>query len=667
MLKLLSTTLVALLCLTIPLAAAADDPAKPSPFDGKTLDGWVGQDGKPVGEGWEIVEGEIHRLPGKKAGNILTAEEIGDFELSFDWKIAKRGNSGLKYRVQSYDGKVLGLEYQIFDDGNEKAKIRDKNSAGSLYDLFEPNEEKDLKPPGEYNSAKIVVHDDKIEHWLNGKKIVSVTVGDDEWTKRVKVSKFNDVHDFSRKRRGKLMLTDHGSEVWYKNFVFTPLVSTLPEFVPTKPPEPKRPNIIFVLVDDMGYGDLGCYGGDISTPNIDRIAKEGVKFTDFYANAPVCSPTRCGFMTGRWQQRVGLEWAMGYTAQQQRKVDGKWVDEPDIHGLGLPTGETTVAQMLKSAGYATGALGKWHLGFKPEYNPTRRGFDEYFGTLLGHSDYFLHQYFDGTNELRDGEKEVKVDGYLTDLLNERAVKFIQSHAQEPFFLYLPHQAVHAPYQPPGRPNPPVSKEGMNVGTRADYAAMLRKIDDGIGQILAELEKQEIADDTLIVLSSDNGGAHFSDNGPLFNGKQSLWEGGIRVPCVMRWPARLPKGKTTKQVGITMDLTATFVAAAGAKPAKDRPLDGIDLLPMLTGKRGEQQRTLCWRIDRDSRKQKAVRHGDWKYVHDGGYLEFLYNLKNDIGERKNQAFREPKVLADLKKRLADWEANVDAGEKEIYVH
>ncbi len=188
-----------------------------------------------------------------------------------------------------------------------------------------------------------------------------------------------------------------------------------------------RPNIVFVLVDDMGYADLGCYGAtDIRTPNIDRLAHEGVKFTDFYANAPVCSPTRCAFMTGRWQQRVGLEWAMGYTAQQQRKVDGQWVDEPDMHALGLPTGEVTIGELMKKAGYATAAFGKWHLGFKPEYNPVRRGFDEYFGTLLGHADYYRYRYYDGTYELRDGEKPVEADGYLTDLLNQHAVECIRA-------------------------------------------------------------------------------------------------------------------------------------------------------------------------------------------------------------------------------------------------
>jgi arylsulfatase A len=418
-----------------------------------------------------------------------------------------------------------------------------------------------------------------------------------------------------------------------------------------------RPNIVFVLIDDFGYADSGAYGAkDIRTPNIDRLAREGVKFTDFYANAPVCTPTRCGFITGRWQQRVGFEWAMGFTAESFRRQGETWVPEPDIHGLGLSTRIPTLPKMLQAAGYATGAFGKWHLGYKDEYNPTKHGFDEYFGELLGHADYYTHAYYDGTYALRDGLKPVKVEGYLTDLINRRAVEFVRKHAQEPFFLYVPHLAVHCPYQPPGRPLPSVTKANMYDGDRRTYAAMVEKVDEGVGLLLAELEQHGVLENTLFVLSSDNGGERYSDNSPLFHHKSTLWEGGIRVPCLMRWPARLPPGKVTSQVGITMDLSATFAAIAGAQPAADSPFDGINLLPILTGEQQEQTRTLCWRIDRVARQQKAVRHGPWKYIQDGN-VEMLFNLESDIGERHDASFQNPAVLADLRSRLAAWEAEM----------
>ena len=459
-------------------------------------------------------------------------------------------------------------------------------------------------------------------------------------------------------------------------------------------PAAARPNIVFVLIDDFGYADSGPYGAkDIRTPHIDRLAREGVKFTDFYANAPVCTPTRCAFMTGRWQQRTGFEWAMGFSADSFRRQNGQWVKESDIHALGLPTTILTLPRMLKAAGYATGAFGKWHLGYKDEFNPTKHGFDEYFGQLLGHCDYYTHAYYDGTYALRDGLEPVKVEGYLTDLINQRATEFVRKHAREPFFLYVPQLAVHCPYQPPGRPKPSVTKANMYDGDRRVYAAMVEKVDEGVGMLLAELEKQRVLDNTLFVLSSDNGGERYSDNSPLFHHKSTLWEGGIRVPCLMRWPGVLPKGKVTGQVGITMDLTATFFTVAF--PNADRSstvisnpqstflksgtsnenrqavnvshfgFDGINLLPILTGAQPEQTRTLAWRIDRIGRQQKAVRHGPWKYIQDGN-VEMLFDLAADIGERRDVSFQHPQTFADLKHRLADWEADLAKEQTEFLV-
>jgi arylsulfatase A-like enzyme len=429
--------------------------------------------------------------------------------------------------------------------------------------------------------------------------------------------------------------------------------------------------VVFILADDLGYGDLGCMGcQDIATPNIDRIAKEGVTMTDFYSNAPVCTPTRAGFMLGRWQQRVGIEFAFGYQVEQMKKVKGAWVPEPDMHGLGLPLGEVTVAERMREAGYVTGAFGKWHLGFKDEYNPLKRGFDEFFGELLGHVDYYRHRYYDGTVGIRDGLKEVDLKGrYFTDLVNERAAAFVKKHAggEKPFFLYVPHLAVHAPFQAPDAPETPmVTKETMLQGSRAIYKAMLGRVDAGVGMLLKELEVAGVADKTLVVFSSDNGGERWASNAPLFHHKATLWEGGIRVPCLMRWPGKIAAGSRSNVPGITMDLSATFLTAVGGEMPKEKPFDGVDLLPLVSGETKVAERDFCWRMQRSNRTMKAIRRGKWKYVNDGNTMDLLFDLEVDTGERTNLHFRQPEVVVDLKKRLADWEAEMDAEEKEVLV-
>jgi len=420
---------------------------------------------------------------------------------------------------------------------------------------------------------------------------------------------------------------------------------------------PRKPNVVFVLVDDLGYADVGAYGGtDIATPNIDRLAREGVKFTDFYANAPVCTPTRCAFITGRWQQRTGFEWALGLTGELKVRRGDRWVEVSNMLELGLPTTEPSIARLMKDAGYATGCIGKWHLGYKPEFSPNAHGFDEYFGNLLGLADFYAHTYVNGTRQMMENDKPIEVKGYLTDLYNAKAVRFIQRHAAEPFFLYVPYNAVHFPFQAPDRPDSRMDPDHMHAGTRADYARMLERVDRGVGEMLAALEKAGILDDTLFIFSSDNGGERLSDNRPLFNHKQSLWEGGIRVPCLLRWPHGLPRGEVTKQPAITMDLTATILSACGGSPPKHQPLDGVDLLPLLRGEQPPVERTFYWRVSRKDRHQKAVRHGNWKYVLDGA-LPMLFDLETDVSERFDVGFRHPEKLHELEALLAAWEAEL----------
>jgi arylsulfatase A-like enzyme len=324
--------------------------------------------------------------------------------------------------------------------------------------------------------------------------------------------------------------------------------------------------------------------------------------------------------------------------------------------LGLPTTEPSIARMLKEAGYVTGCIGKWHLGYKPEFGPNAHGFDEYFGNLLGLADYYAHVYVNGTTQMRENEKPIEVNGYLTDLYSARAVRFIERHAADPFFLYVPYNAVHFPFQPPDRPDSRMDPDDWYAGTRADYAQMVERVDRGVGAMLAALEKAGIVDDTLLIFSSDNGGERLSDNRPLFNHKQSLWEGGIRVPCLIRWPHGLPQGIVTNQPAITMDLTATILSACGGVPDKARPLDGIDLSPLLRGERPPQERTFFWRVSRKDRHQKAVRHGRWKYVLDGA-LPLLFDLETDAGERIDLGYRHSEELRELQALLAAWEAEL----------
>ncbi len=431
------------------------------------------------------------------------------------------------------------------------------------------------------------------------------------------------------------------------------------------------PNLVFILVDDMGYGDIGCMGArDIVTPNIDRLAREGVLMTDFYANAPICTPTRAGFMLGRWQQRVGIEFAFGYQVEQMVKVGNEWKLEPDIHALGLPLDQVTLADRLRKQGYANGCFGKWHLGSKDIYNPLNRGFDEYFGELLGHADFYRHKYYDGFHALRDGLDPVEMNGrYFTDLINERAAAYVKKTAAtgKPFFLYVPHLAVHAPFQAPDAPETPmVTKENMLTGSRAIYKAMLERVDLGVGMILDELDAAGVANQTLVVFSSDNGGERWASNEPLFHHKATLWEGGIRVPCLMRWPGKIAPGTRSSVPGITMDLTATFLVAAGAKLPVEKPLDGVDLLPLIQGEAKAEPRPFCWRMQRSNRTMKAIRFGNWKYINDGNTMDLLFDLSTDIGERHNLNFQQPSVVKDLKARLAAWEAEMDAHEKTVLI-
>jgi len=435
-----------------------------------------------------------------------------------------------------------------------------------------------------------------------------------------------------------------------------PAVALLFLFTVTALAQSRRPNIVLMMSDDMGYADIGSYGAkDIRTPHLDRLAREGVRLTDFYSNGAVCTPTRAALMTGRYQQRLGpiMEWAL----------------VPRDRGTGLPAQETCVARMLKDAGYRTAIFGKWHLGFDAQFSPAAHGFDEFFGILSGNVDMYSHRYRDGTPDLYEQAEPVTKEGYLTDLIADRAVQFVERHApgsrgNDPFFLYVPFNAVHWPFQPPGDPSSTRDQKTWLDGTRQDYARMLEAMDAAIGRVLAALDKHQIANDTLVIFTNDNGGERLSDNRPLFHHKATLWEGGIRVACLARWPARLPRGKTSVQAAMSMDLTATMLAAAGVDPPAGRRLDGINLLPTLEGKTPAAERTLFWRMtdypqhnNRSFKNQRAVRKGSWKYIWDGN-VEQLFDLAHDPGERHDLQYHHQKLLFEMRELYAQWEQDVN---------
>ncbi len=433
------------------------------------------------------------------------------------------------------------------------------------------------------------------------------------------------------------------------------LLAVAGQSVSAELPTAGRPNIVLIVTDDLGYGDLASYGAtDIRTPHLDRLAREGVRLTDFYANGAFCTPTRAALMTGRYQQRFALEEPMG--ANPERDY---------THGL-KPTGRS-LPRLLQDAGYATALVGKWHLGWQEEFSPRAHGFGYFFGFKSGYVDYYRHtpgRHSPIDHDLFENETPVEADGqYLTDLITERAVRFIEEQAGQPFFIDVSHGAPHWPYQRPDDPST-APDQARHLGplddptsSRADYVSMVERMDEGIGRILDTLDRLGLSDDTLVIFTNDNGGEWLSDNLPLFHYKGSVWEGGIRVPTILRWPGRIAAGSTSSLPAITMDLTATMLAAAGATPTAAARLEGIDLMPMLTGSAEAVPRTLFWRVLRPW-QQKAARAGRWKLVVDGN-RPLLFDIASDVGERENLSARHPEVVRQLHARLEAWEADVDA--------
>jgi arylsulfatase A-like enzyme len=412
-----------------------------------------------------------------------------------------------------------------------------------------------------------------------------------------------------------------------------------------------RPNIVLILADDLGYGDVGFNGcRDIPTPNIDSLAAEGVRFSNGYSSHPFCSPMRAGLMTGRYQHRFGYVTNVAF--------------DPHNQLMGLPTSERTIASRLQDAGYRTGMVGKWHLGAASPFHPLKRGFDFFYGFLGGGHDYFI---VDTTIQLAenykaaldDNGKPTAFDGYLTDVLTDQAIRFINDSDQQPYFLYVAYNAPHGPLQAPEQKIAEFSS--IKDTKRRIYAAMVSAMDDQIGRLLRTLDDRGQRDDTLVIFLSDNGGpehANASDNGPLRGQKGDVYEGGVHVPFVMRLPGSLPSGTVYREPVLSIDVSQTALAVAGADLNEDP--DGVNLFPFVLGERKTPpHEAIFWRTAKDSKQ--GVRRGKDKLVILDGKTS-LFDLDADLEESIDVAGSNPQVVAEISQLFDRWN---DANQPAIF--
>ena len=418
-----------------------------------------------------------------------------------------------------------------------------------------------------------------------------------------------------------------------------------------------RPNIIFIVADDLGFADLGCYGGRAATfgavsPVLDALASGGIKFTQGYSNSPVCSPTRFALMTARYQYRL--------RGAAEEPINSK---SRGSRTLGLPPDIPTLPSLLRASGYHTALIGKWHLGYPPSFGPLRSGYELFFGPMAGGVDYFTHCNTTGSHDLWEDGQEHHAQGYLTDLISQRSVDYVARMAHgarggTPFFLSMHFTAPHWPWET--RDDHALARDirgnimhldGGNIHT---YQRMVHHMDEGIGAVVEQLRREGLLDNTLLVFTSDNGGERFSDNWPLVGGKMDLTEGGIRVPWIAHWPALIAPGTVSRQLCMTMDWSATMLELAGVKANEAWPLDGVSLLPVLRDAAWTFGRALYWRMKH--RGQRALRDGDWKYLRVDGQ-DYLFNLPADERERANLAGRQPERLASLRAAWEAWDSSM----------
>jgi arylsulfatase A len=629
------------------IAFAGEGPAAPGDFvplfDGKTFDGWEGNRKVFRIEDGAIVGGSLEKpLPHNEF--LCTTKEYGDFELRLKFKILGRGaNAGVQVRTRRIPNhhEVVGYQADLAD--GYWGCLYDESRRGKLTTPPAPQEVEKFLKRDQWNEYVIRCEQDRVQLWINGYKTA----------------------DFIEKdpaipRKGVIGLQIHGgppSEAWYKDIVLRELPGVA---------RPDAPNVVIVFTDDQGYQDVGCFGSpNIETPNLDRMAREGIRFTSFYVAQAVCSASRAALLTGCYPNRIGILGALGPNAQH-----------------GIADEELTLAEVVKRRGYATAAFGKWHLGHHPKFLPTRHGFDEYFGLPYSNDMWPRHptagKQFPPL-PLIEGEKviqEMPDQRQLTTWYTERAVKFIENNRNRPFLLYLAHSMPHVPLH--------VSSKFQGKSPRGLYGDVIMEIDWSVGQILDALKRVGIDDRTLVIFTSDNGpwlvyGDHGGSAQPLREGKGTTFEGGVRVPCIMRWPGKIPAGTTTNELAATIDLLPTIARLVGADLPSDRIIDGKDIWPLMSGQAGAKSPHEAYYYYWNQELQ-AVRSGRWKLHLPHAYPSpgeprggggkpgravqkkidlALFDLEADVGETTDVAAQHPDVVQRLE-TLAE-QARQDLGD------
>jgi len=420
-----------------------------------------------------------------------------------------------------------------------------------------------------------------------------------------------------------------------------------------------RPNIVLIVADDLGYSDLGCFGNqEVHTPHLDRMASEGVRFTDFVVSWPACTPSRSTILTGRYPQRNGL-----YDMIRNNEVNYKHVFTEEEYAvspemtLGLDVREVVTGRVMKSAGYATGVIGKWDSGRAKRFLPLQRGFDFFYGFANTGIDYFTHERY-GVPSMFRGNKRIKEEGHATDLFRREALRFIDENRTRPFFLYLPFNAPHmaSTFDKAAVQETPEWLGKYKGRKNAAYLALISHLDDAVGSVMERLRRHGLENNTLVIFTSDNGGSRQEMNTPLRGGKATMWEGGLRVPMIAHWPGRIPRGLVSTEFVSTAEFLPTFAAVGGAATPNCVKLDGFNMLPVLEGKAKSRRTEFFWQ----RRSEKAARAGEWKWIESergGG----LFNLSTDIGEKNDLSREKPDVLARVKDRWAAWRKEMNESE------